>query len=467
MCINKLKASSKLCIIIISTSQEEAHLKNRIASFIIAALVSVFIIINFTNLHKNEISFNEERERLHAQQELTVFSERIETTLTSSIQYVGFYELLIARNKSYSESEFQYFSKSVLENATMIDSIALAPDSIVSSVYPLEGNEAVIGHNLMEDSKRRVFVEKAIEAKTLVLQGPVESIQGGRKIFSRKPIFIEEDGEEKYWGLSVITIDFDQLLEKSNLQSFLDGFKFALRAYKVDSYEDFIWGHGEIFSNNPIITVIQLPNQEWELAIYPEKGWASENSSFKSFPLFYYVIIFSAFLITYRFSWNYLQKSMEVKIDQLTGILNKKTFLTYTEKCLKNEKDLEHSLIFIDLDDFKEINDNYGHLVGDLVLIEVANRLKNVLRDRDSLSRFGGDEFQVFISNTFDKSNVQLVINRITEAFLEPITVQDLTIQINLSTGVASYPSDGKTYRELYQAADRKMYKSKREKKNS
>lgn len=172
MCINKLKSSSKLCIIIISTSQEEAHLKNRIASFIIAALVSVFIIINFTNLHKNEISFNEERERLHAQQELTVFSERIETTLTSSIQYVGFYELLIARNKSYSESEFQYFSKSVLENATMIDSIALAPDSIVSSVYPLEGNEAVIGHNLMEDSKEESLLKRLLKQRLLYYRDP-------------------------------------------------------------------------------------------------------------------------------------------------------------------------------------------------------------------------------------------------------------------------------------------------------
>jgi diguanylate cyclase (GGDEF)-like protein/PAS domain S-box-containing protein len=129
----------------------------------------------------------------------------------------------------------------------------------------------------------------------------------------------------------------------------------------------------------------------------------------------------------------------------------------------------EHRLLavfFIDLDNFKNINDSLGHDKGDQVLIEVAERLSATIRNEDTLSRLGGDEF-ILLSESIDNENsVYNLANRILASLVQPILLPPNTIYVNASIGIALFPDDGRTSQELIKNADMAMYKAKSEGKN-
>jgi diguanylate cyclase (GGDEF)-like protein/PAS domain S-box-containing protein len=124
------------------------------------------------------------------------------------------------------------------------------------------------------------------------------------------------------------------------------------------------------------------------------------------------------------------------------------------------------AVFFIDLDNFKNINDSLGHDKGDQVLIEVAARLSKTIRSEDTLSRLGGDEFILLSESIENEQSIYNLATRILTALKEPIALSPNTIYINASIGVSIYPEDGKTTQELIKNADMAMYKAKSEGKN-
>ena len=124
------------------------------------------------------------------------------------------------------------------------------------------------------------------------------------------------------------------------------------------------------------------------------------------------------------------------------------------------------AVFFIDLDNFKNINDSMGHDKGDQVLIEVAERLSATIRSEDTLSRLGGDEF-ILLSESIDNENaVYNLASRILASLKKPITLTPNTIYVNASIGIALFPNDGHNSHELIKNADMAMYKAKSEGKN-
>jgi diguanylate cyclase (GGDEF)-like protein len=120
------------------------------------------------------------------------------------------------------------------------------------------------------------------------------------------------------------------------------------------------------------------------------------------------------------------------------------------------------ALIFLDLDHFKQINDNMGHQTGDDVLKLVTRRLSNVLRDSDTISRHGGDEFLILLSAIESDEAVALIAEKILQALAAPVIFSDVPVSIRASLGIAFYPVHGTEATELIQAADDAMYQSKR-----
>jgi diguanylate cyclase (GGDEF)-like protein len=118
-------------------------------------------------------------------------------------------------------------------------------------------------------------------------------------------------------------------------------------------------------------------------------------------------------------------------------------------------------LIYLDLDHFKEINDLYGHRVGDLFLQEVAERMKRQLRSVDTLARIGGDEFAALLPQVHSRADVEEVALRLEQCFDEPFTAKDITIHGSVSVGIALYPKDAATKDLLFHAADTAMYAAK------
>ena len=124
-------------------------------------------------------------------------------------------------------------------------------------------------------------------------------------------------------------------------------------------------------------------------------------------------------------------------------------------------------LIYIDLDEFKRVNDEYGHQVGDLFLQEVAMRMKRQLRPGDLLARLGGDEFAVLVPMARSRAEVEEIALRLERCFDRPIAVDGYVLQGAASVGIALYPEDGNTKDSILDAADAAMYMAKNAKRQT
>ena len=156
--------------------------------------------------------------------------------------------------------------------------------------------------------------------------------------------------------------------------------------------------------------------------------------------------------------------------DLLTGLLNKLTFEEYAANCLESSLDTEYrALVIVDLDNFKGVNDTYGHAAGDKVLADTGGLIRHVFSDDDYLGRIGGDEFCVLINKRCSdpgefRDYVSSCCKNVGEEFAQNGTMQKY--KVSASIGAALYPGDGRSFKELYAACDKALYKSKNTGKN-
>jgi diguanylate cyclase (GGDEF)-like protein/PAS domain S-box-containing protein len=154
--------------------------------------------------------------------------------------------------------------------------------------------------------------------------------------------------------------------------------------------------------------------------------------------------------------------------DPLTGLPNRLLFKDRIEQALATARRYNRgfAVMYLDLDKFKEINDRYGHSTGDLVLKSVAARFRSVLRESDTVARFGGDEFVILQPVVDGPSDAADLARKLSVATQEPITVDGHTVDARVSIGIALYPSDARSIEELMESADRALYAAKREGRN-
>lgn len=147
--------------------------------------------------------------------------------------------------------------------------------------------------------------------------------------------------------------------------------------------------------------------------------------------------------------------------DQLTNLPNRRTFIEKFEYKVSIKESF--AVVLLDLDGFKQINDLYGHISGDDVLVNISNRLNIFNKDSDVVARFGGDEFAMLLKNERN-DNCKSKLEEISKIFDTPLLINDKEIKINISAGVAFYPEDGKELRPLFDKADIALYAAKRHK---
>lgn len=150
--------------------------------------------------------------------------------------------------------------------------------------------------------------------------------------------------------------------------------------------------------------------------------------------------------------------------DPLTNLPNRTYFNQELESILK-EADIENyqvALYFIDIDKFKNVNDTYGHNIGDKMLINVSKRLLNSIRENDVIARIGGDEFVLIAKNIKSEDNVKKLAANLKKKIKEPMEVENQIFHVGLSIGVAIYPQHGKSSEELLKNADIAMYEVKK-----
>jgi diguanylate cyclase len=153
----------------------------------------------------------------------------------------------------------------------------------------------------------------------------------------------------------------------------------------------------------------------------------------------------------------------QAHFDALTGLPNRQLLKDRLEQHVANARVDKHSgaLLFLDLDRFKEINDVFGHSIGDAVLTQAARRITAEVRDRDTVARLGGDEFVVVLPNIRNVSIVRTTAERLLEKLGDPFTVQDIDHYVGASIGIVLFPEDGDSVETLLKNADAAMYRAK------
>lgn len=152
--------------------------------------------------------------------------------------------------------------------------------------------------------------------------------------------------------------------------------------------------------------------------------------------------------------------------DSLTKIPNKNLFndrakVVMSHAARNKEK---FAIMYVDINNFKTINDTMGHLNGDNVLVELASRLSNAMRESDTVARIGGDEFVILAQDIKSKADVTMLLERIIKSNAKAFTINGSNMNINISIGASIYPDHGENIKDLMNNADKAMYTCKNQK---
>jgi len=164
----------------------------------------------------------------------------------------------------------------------------------------------------------------------------------------------------------------------------------------------------------------------------------------------------------------FVEMENKLRFDRLTQVNNREFIIAQIEFLERHaiqhpDEKVNFTLLFLDLDKFKAINDSYGHAAGDQLLIVIAARLKAAVRDTDIVARFGGDEFLVLLNGTSNTIDIQSTVDKIHSLVEQPIALSDQIVAVQVSVGWAIFPTEALTYSGLIDIADARMFSSKKE----
>lgn len=349
-----------------------------------------------------------------------------------------------------------------------IRNILYAPNSVVTNVYPLEGNESVLGLDLLSpENKSYEDARLAAESEDVVLTGPYDLKQGGKAFSARLAVRIPDDSSElQYSGLVSVTMSFPDVISKStnNLHDILK-YDFVLEK-KLPNSKDYI----EIYSGRTskyedfVSSEFSVSNIDFRLSIVPQDGWYDDFGIMLKISAFVAVSLAVGIIMGFIFAarQSLIEKS---RTDELTGIYNRAGGTHAITSLIKDNLYKSGAFVMMDLDNFKSVNDILGHQMGDEVLVTTAAILKNSVRDSDVVARLGGDEFMLYLPFDNNSDFLEKRLEDIRIKMNRDVKSTEATVTVSSSIGVTFY-NGGKDFDTLYKEADEALYKSKENGKN-
>lgn len=292
-------------------------------------IIGILAFALFSFLTYQYIEFDnglrEKNERSKLLELLILKKSKVEKALSSRIYYTKGVAAYVSLNPDINNTEYQNLAKELINQDTVISTMALSKNAVISSIYPEKGHEEAIGLNLLDHPERKKIVEKTIETKNTFVAGPVELVEGGIAFISYTPIFNKLSKDtNSFWGMTDIVIKRDAMLNEAELFEKDDENYYALKGIDGKGIEgDIFWGHSDVFNNDPVTIKITLPTGNWILASVPVNGWnVFENKSFVT-----NIILFAASLIISVLVWLLSNawikiKNKESELSALFGAMN-------------------------------------------------------------------------------------------------------------------------------------------------
>ncbi len=248
--------------------------KANIPGFLALFVVSLGWVAVETQSQRNHI----DAQRASIAAQLALLRVDLESAVNGPIQLVRGLIAVIATEPDMDQARFADLASGLLDNEPTLRNIAAAPDMIIQMVYPVEGNEQVIGLDYTELPEQRDAALRARDSGDLVLAGPVNLVQGGQGFVGRFPVFLRNDDDPPvYWGLVSTVMNVDVLYARAGLR---DDLPFAVTL----TGQDATGARGERFygppmtsADTPVIANVQLPTGSWQIAAMPHGGWETQH----------------------------------------------------------------------------------------------------------------------------------------------------------------------------------------------
>ncbi|WP_404407418.1 sensor domain-containing diguanylate cyclase [Pseudidiomarina marina] len=440
--------------------------RTRRASFIVAVLASLlFALVAIEYLHGLNKERVKSQQLSELQTEFTAVRADLESELNAALYSTWGIASYLATHPESDPQQWRAMAQPIVDGNTFVRNLAIAPDNIISFVYPTVGNEAVLGYDYERNPEQRDVVKRAQTTKKTLLAGPVALVQGGEGLIYRIPIYNHEGDAERYWGLLALVIDSNRLFEATGVLNLAAFYDLAIRGRDGTGADgDVFFGNETTFASADFLEKIRFPNGTWSVALSTDSHiegnfWEQQRIRLIGYP---FVVALYIMLFT-LFAW-YRSSYSEAMADPLTNVANRRMIMERLQTLVQiNERHpTPFAVVVVDIDRFKNVNDQFGHQAGDTVLKTTAQRMFTNTRATDTVARIGGDEFLIVLMGVSDEKTVTEQCAKIADVIIEPIRYKSNEITITASLGYALFGKDTKTVEALIQRADHKMYKNKR-----
>ena len=406
----------------------------------------------------------EEQNRTKAQLNAMTYAERIYGELMEGIGVTDTLKQVVISGDG-NINKFYDIAANMMDDS--IQSIQIAPNGVVTEIYPEESNESS-KIDLINDSDRGEISRYARDNDTVIMQGPLELKQGGYGIAVRNPVYLEdENGKKRFWGFTIVILKVPEIFSESveALSNF--GFKYSLQKCASPWDDTYEWVYGSKKElNDPVIYDFDVYRDKWRLEILPKSGFYNNSNLIYMFIGGVIIVLLLTGLTVALISINENRKLFKklAVTDTLTGIYNRLGFNRQVEQYMRQNPQKHCVVAMLDIDDFKLVNDVYGHAAGDGVLQKLAESMKQYFSKDVILGRNGGDEFCVFMPDC-TAVEVKPFLKKFTEE-TRNFYCKGEAHTFSISLGFAEYPVLADECSKLMRCADMALYAVKMRGKN-
>ena len=409
-------------------------------------------------------SHETEQQHIKAQLNATTYGERIKNEITNGIAITDtLKQVLISENGKISQ--FDTIAENIMSD--VIESIQLAPDGNVTDIYPSEGTEAS-KIDLLQDKDCSKISCYARDNHVIITQGPFDLKRGGCGIAVRNPVYLkDENNQEYFWGFTIGILRVPDIF--SDAISALSDFGYEYRLSKTDAP----WSdtYKVVYQSDDQLTHtvsygFTIGEENWTLEVAPESGWRDLRLLVIVGGMFTTVVLlFSGLTRVWLVSKENKNKfQILAHTDSLTDIYNRYGFDELAERMITKNPKTHFVAALLDIDDFKFINDIYGHVYGDRALKSLTDSMKAFFPKNTLLGRNGGDEFCILLPDHTYKEAGELLLQftKLPKTF----SCKGKEYPFFISLGYAEYPTFASSRSQLMRCADAALYEIKLHGKN-